>query len=45
MSELDGLKFLQQKMEKASSSFSNEEYVLEVPFSEEEVTIAIKKLK
>ncbi len=46
VNESDGLKVLQQKMDTlASESVSNEEYVLDVPFSDEEVAMAVWKLK
>ncbi len=46
VNESDGLKVPQQKMDTlASESVSNEEYVLDVPFSDEEVAMAVGKLK
>ena len=46
LSSEDGLQQLDKKMDDLSTaSFSNEEYILDVPFTLDEVVCAVKKLK
>ena len=46
LSSEDGLQQLDKKMDDlATASFSNEEYILDVPFTLDEVVCAVKKLK